>query len=736
MRSRRIGARGLTLLLLAGLACGTFAPDAWGARRRKGADDGKEDYKAHDMLSKGLELIAEKQDERGVKLIASIPRMFPQSKVRFMAHMELGKHFQKKHQYDLATKQFMPVEAAEEEELRAEALYRTGICYYNLDSFDKAFMTLRKVTNEFPWSVYANESFYYIGLCHFKLRRWTKAVEALHMVGTSVPSNVGGQVFGEAGQRFYVKILDQDLVVLKETGEELAVEVVAASGDREKLVLEQLGHSGEYYLGSLPTQPGQPTAGDGMVQVMGGDVVSVQFTDENTESGERNRTILTEVRMVSTATGGFTDGAYREYTHGVFGDGDVFVRVKDLDRDTSHGPDTVKCRLSIQYKVKKERDESLEGIDLSEDEEEEEETVTRDSIVATLTETGEHTGVFVGSAKTVVAGEGTTVDRGDQTLSAAQDDSIVLEYDDEMHIRGELPRTVRAEARMLVGAIQDVKIEHREVQSLEVKAKKELIEAKIFLKLGSIFKEVGLDAEAYEKADEGLERVEAVIRTSMKASLDRAIVEEAFSVKWELLLVQDKLSEAIAVCHSLTRLFPDSTLVDKALLKIGLAKMNSENPRAVDEAVSIFNSIFRIQRSSLKAEASFRIAEVYERRAIMSAGKDREPDLSHAMLAFKRCAEEYPESAFAGEALDKIINFYVNNKDYKRAVDLMARVFQDYPDASFLDKILLKWGIAAYRMRDYTTARDKLSQLVAEYPSSPVASKAKKSLELIEKKLQ
>jgi len=63
--------------------------------------------------------------------------------------------------------------------------------------------------------------------------------------------------------------------------------------------------------------------------------------------------------------------------------------------------------------------------------------------------------------------------------------------------------------------------------------------------------------------------VEEVINTSLRASLDRSLVEEAFSVKWDLLLVQDKLGEAIAVCRSLMQLFPDSSLVDKALLKIG-----------------------------------------------------------------------------------------------------------------------------------------------------------------------
>ena len=45
--------------------------------------------------------------------------------------------------------------------------------------------------------------------------------------------------------------------------------------------------------------------------------------------------------MVSTAAIGFVDGAYGEYRKGLFGDQEAFIRVKDLDRDTSNQPDTL-----------------------------------------------------------------------------------------------------------------------------------------------------------------------------------------------------------------------------------------------------------------------------------------------------------------------------------------------------------------------------------------------------------
>ncbi len=736
------GFLGAALLLAASV-------DVWAARRPvkdrdggaaaatddpKAAEAAALDYKAYDMLKRADDLIREGQEERGVKMLTSIPRMFPESKVRFEAYLAVGKHYIEKRQFDLAIKQFQLMSETEDEDQRAEALYQVGICHYSMNDFDKAFGALRQVTNEFPGSVFANESYYYIGQCHFRLGRWAKAVEALKMVGTSVSAEDEGGRRAEAGQRIFVKVHDKDLVVLQTSKEGLKVEFTTAAGDKETAPMESLGKTGDYYIGSVQTVPGEPVPGDNQLQIAGQAKVAVRYLDENTEGGKREVPVVQEVTMVSTAAAGFTDGAFREYVQGVFGDGECFIRVKDLDRDTTNQKDQIQVKLWTQYKV--EKDQNAEevpsaGVDLSEEGAEKERIEKRDGVTLTLTETEPHSGLFVGTIVPKVGSAQEIVDQADAALSAARGDDIVLEYWDEHHMLGEEPRTVTAKAKVLIGEIQDVKIIHRVVDSVDLKARKNLIESKIYLRLGQIFKDVGLLEKATEKADQGLERAEDVISTSLKASLDRSLVEEAFSVKWELLLVQDKLNEAIQVCRALTQLFPDSALVDRALLKIGLAKMEAVDPQ---EAVPIFNGILALPKSDLKAEAQYNIARVYEMHARRHAG-EKEPDLSRALLAYSKCAETYPQSPFAGEALDKIANFYISSNDFPRAVELMERVFQDYPDASFLDSMLLKWVIAAYRMGNYQIAQEKANQLLSEYPSSPYAEKAKKFLEVIEKKL-
>ena len=714
----------------------TVLAASWGmagepAAKAKGdpAEDAKTEYRAADMLKRGTELLEMKQEERALKLISSVPRMFPSAKARFKAYLVLGQHYVDKRNYELAIKQFRYLADSEDAEQQAEALYQEGICYYNLNDFDKAFMSLRRVTSEFPWSVYANEAFYYIGQCHFKLGRWSKAVDALEKVGTSVPANAQGETLAEAGQRLFVKTFDRDLVVLMTLGGKPKATLTTKSGDKEEVSLDTLGQSGEFYIGSIPTLPGEPKPGDNQLQIIGGDTVTVETIDANTESGKRNEKRVATIKMVSSASVGFTDGAYREYTKGIFGDGEAFIRVKDLDRDTSGKKDEVTVKVFTQYKQEKDAETDRSSLDFGR----QEENVVRDSVQVKLVETELHSGIFVGTVVPRVAVDKAEVNQGDAKLSAMKGDELVVEYLDEAHIAGTEPREVRATAKLLIGQIQDVKIEHREVDTLDLKARKNLIEAKIYLKLGSIFKEVGLQKQATERAAEGLDRVDDVIRTSAKASLDRSLVEEAFSVKWDLLLVQDRMGEAIGVCRTLTQLFPDSTLVDRALLKIGHARMESEHP---SEAIGIFNAVIGLPKSDLKAEAQYNIGKVLEKVANEHAKQQgRDPDLSQALTAYKKCSESYPDSPFAGDALEQIANYYILAKDYKRAIELMERVFQDYPDASFLDRMLLKWVIAAYRLGSLPVAKAKAEQLLAEYPNSPLAPKARQFQEIIEKKM-
>jgi len=105
MRTWRVGT--CAAQSLAVLFCGRHRPGGEPPKAKgDAAEDAKTEYRAADMLKRGIELLDLKQEERALKLISSVPRMFPASKARFKAYLVLGQHHVEKRNYELAIKQF------------------------------------------------------------------------------------------------------------------------------------------------------------------------------------------------------------------------------------------------------------------------------------------------------------------------------------------------------------------------------------------------------------------------------------------------------------------------------------------------------------------------------------------------------------------------------------------------------------------------------------------------------
>lgn len=720
--------RWLPVCMLIGVLAGPAAALAQEGSEETAPAARTEDEEAMRMFRRGEALLADRQDERAIKVLKGVLLNFPTSTVRFKAALRLGQYYADQDDYALGTKVLDPVVDAEDAapEERAEALYRIGICQYGQSDFNRALSTLRRVTEEYPWSVYANEAYYYIGLCHFRKERWWKAVEALKLVGTSVPPNAKAQNFVESGQRFIVKVHDKDLRVLKVLDESFSVSVSVDSGDSESVEMKVFDDEGEYYLGSIKMELGDPMPDDGMLQVRGGDTIRVEYVDRNTLDGTPEITRLGVSRVVSTAIAGFMDGAYREYVNGVFSEQPTFVRVKDFDKDVSDQPDSVTVQLVSRYRVAEEEQEAQSVYD-----EEAPEYKERDHVDLVLTESGPHTGSFTATTVIQEGSEDGVADTSDAQLVALDGDDVSVEYLDEEHIGGlDDPREVEGHAQFVIGQIPDVWVAHREVSKENLRARKNLIEAQFYLRLAQIFGNVGLTDRSHVKADVGIEKVNDIILRSLRASIDQDMVEDAYHVKWELLLAKGDLGGAIRACRTLMSLYPQSSLTDVALLQIAKANIEAEDTQ---QALQILHGVLGIAASDeVKAEAQYLMGELMEGRVKKYARKeDRLKAMGAAVEAYKKCADDYPDSPFAGEALSKVIDFHLESKDYARCDEMLQMVFVDYPDAPFLDEMLLKWGVVLYRMKAYSQAADKLEELIRDYPNSGAAAKGQKILEIV-----
>ncbi|MCZ7646474.1 MAG: tetratricopeptide repeat protein [Planctomycetota bacterium] len=706
----------------------------------EGAENGKPpepaaggDFAALRQFRKAQELLEQKDYERGLRMLENILEQYPKSKVRYQVWLALGQHALAQRDQPKALKhlqylnQLKPRDAQPEDEdldLYLQGLYYSGLAYYQLGQYGSAFPPLRTIANDHPNTVWGNQAHYYIGMCHFTQGNWDKAIKELSLVGTFVNPESPSAEFAEAGSRFYLKLEDADLPVLHRQGKAVSALVESASGDREQVSCVPLSGKGDVFIGSLPGEVGVAKPGDGVLQAVGGDTLAVTYLDANTKDGAKDAPRKAAVKVVSTARLDFTQGTYQERAEAAFLNQPLFVLLHDADLDLT--PDADAASVKIVSRFKKEPDEDA-ALDPERDPgaPPEEQYEIRDEVMLSLKELGEarplRAGRFGGSVKLVEAAKDMAADRGDGELACLLNDEIVATFVDERHIGGEAAREVRTK----LAVIGDLDSRPRATQAVIfdplLKARKELRDAQAFLELGRIFRSMGLRKGAGEKCDEGLVLVEPILRS--RADLPTSLKEEAFKMKWEFYMVKDDLAAAVRTCELFNRLFPDSPFSDQALMGIGKVKFEAKDFAG---AQSVFSQVLKLRNSQAKPEAAYQIARCTEEA---KSEKD-------AIPLYKRCAEQFPQSQYAGESLAKLVDYYVKTRDFVQANDLLEQVFQDYPDASFLDGMLLKWVIVAFQMGDIAKAKDKCTQLIGEYPSSAFAEKARKVLPRIEARLK
>ncbi len=728
----------LAMALVAGMALAADKNDkAKAADGEKGGAAAAEraarqaEARSRRMLNQALSTLADGEEERGISLLEAVPKMFPGTENAFRAWLELGRVHAAKSRTEEAQAALRKADGAKSSEIRAEALLLLARVQIAGGRDSEASMLLRRITTDFPDSPFANDAWFEIGQIHFKAKRWMRAQEAFRRVGTAVPrpgadGDKSAAVFAEAGQRLYVCVDDRDIAVATALGKKVEVEVAAASGDRERVELKPFGTGGLSALASVPTSvtAGQP--GDGVLTVQGGENVTVTYVDAANAAGERNVKLTAPVRIVSSAVLAVMDGAYRQSVKGVFAGNPAFLRLRDLDLDTSANKDSVTVAVKSYRRRPKPTDDEIaeaaakgETIDTEADPWIE---ITTGEV--TLTETAPRSGVFEGRL-TPVLGEA-----GPGEISAAADGKLAFSYVDKLNLDGAKPRELTTEVAVLSGGSAEPQSIVSSASDPVLQCRKLLLEAKLLNQWATIFKDVGLDQQAAAKADEGLGRVEEIFAISRRQAVLRDVLEQAYAAKWDLLLVKNKLDEAISVCRELLRVYPDTLLADIAFLRIAKARAESRDANGLDEAARIYRSVLAMPNSPNRAEAQYLLAGVLEKIAKRSAaGAKRKPDFTAAIAAYRACAENFPQSAFAGESFKRIVAWQTEKKDYARAVETLERVMQDYPDAPWLDEMLLRWGIVCFRQGDKAGAVAKFNRVLEEYPSGSAAAQAKSFIE-------
>ncbi len=319
-----------------------------------------EDRAAKKLLEAGDARYEADEVSKAVEIWQSVIERYPRSKVRYEAYMKLGNFYlQRDRQYDKARAQFEQVSGEENrnEEQRAEATLKAGVCFYEARNFGKCFQVMRDVIEKFPVSKQVNEAYYYIGLGHFQLGHYSRAIQALEKVGTTLSSEEGKVEKLEAGKRLFVKIEDADLAAI-EPGQSIKVECIGTSGDKEVVECFSVGRNVRIALGSLLTKLGKPQPGNGTLELKGDDNVEVSYIDEQTADKQFNRKLLHKVTVVGNGLLSINDGAFKETLRGVVLGKTVNVQIIDADRDLTDVADTIQAVIEV---VRPKTDEEIEN---------------------------------------------------------------------------------------------------------------------------------------------------------------------------------------------------------------------------------------------------------------------------------------------------------------------------------------------------------------------------------------
>jgi TolA-binding protein len=716
------------------------------------------DPQAKHLFDKAMELMDYKQYERGLAMLNSIVRDNQGALLAHRAHMAMGKHYLEQRATADALNHFMlltrilapvPGEKQSEDEisLYQESLFQSGFTQYTAGQYAAAFPMFRRLTEVAGKTTWANQAYFYIGMSHYHMGNWNKAIDSLSLVGTEVADAEGddlGRI--EIGQRFYAKIVDADIPVMRKLNQPIQAMVKVSSGDSEVVTGAPVPGKDNEMLASVPTALGNAKANDGVLQMVGGDTLEVTYIDDSTLDGQKGVSRTGKVRAVSTGTVGFYLGDNSTPAYIAYPGQPQVVMLRDADLDTS--PAAQSITLTVKSFFKTEVKDGAEGADLldifSLKDDEKDKWVERDSITVNLTETGEgpeiRSGVFLGKIPLAPLTEGLEPTNKDQVLHTAELDELSISYTDAVHLYGDDPRDSESRIKVSGSVNSGVTADQYVVFEEFLKARKGSVEAEALVGLGSIYKDMGLDQRAAERANESLNKIDPIIVNRQKLPGD--LVEQAFKLKWESELLKNDFTSAMATCLAFNRLYPESVLADQALMTLGRSLADRGEYK---QAVDVYGRVLQLENPISAAEAQFRIGEVLAKEAEeLTAAADEhnskwgkaglnpatalQARMGPAINAYQKTYQTYPESSYAAEALGRVVRHYVETDSFAQAAGLLESVFAEYPDAAFLDEMLLLWANVAFRMNDTATAKAKLQQLLFDYPNSQYVAEARKRI--------
>ena len=444
--------------------------------------------------------------------------------------------------------------------------------------------------------------------------------------------------------------------------------------------------------------------------VRGGDKVHVGYPYSNA-SGATNWIVQT-VELGSDAIFDVMDARYRQCVDGIHVGESLYFRVIDPSHDTTDAKDEVMVSLG---------------------------TSSGTGVVARLSETFGHSGVFKGSSRLVYVGERGRVD---------EPGVLPVQYGDTVTARYEPSRGNALDMRIQVykGADGSVLPFTKRFKDPDIAVQTQFTIAESYFEMAKKHRELGQDALARREIAQGKKLLDEAIRdyptTEARAQAEYLLAELSLEFANDAVNEDEKkkhYTEAVSRFTEIVASYPDSPHAPKAQYKKALTY---EKMGLMDQACEEYVKLsYRYPDNELVAETIARLGQYFLAKGKEMLDKaNAEPNLIErekikmqaaemnrtAAQVFGRLAVRFPEHRLAARTTVLSAQCYMRAEDYDKAVEVFKKVIDEKKGENDLIAQAMYWSGDCYmKKKDYLNAYRMFKKLTWDYPDTTWAKYAR-----------